>query len=64
MNILTVLVFVAALATLAALAFGVASMAQDGEVAHHTSAQWMVWRVVFQAVVAFLMILFALLVSS
>jgi hypothetical protein len=64
MSPLALLVFVAALAVLALLAAGVASMAQDGEVAHHTSAQWMVWRVVFQVVVAFLMILFALLVSS
>jgi len=47
MDFLTMLVFAAVLATLVSLTSGIASMAQDGEVAHHTSAQWMVWRVVF-----------------
>jgi len=56
------LVFVAALAVLASLASGVASMVHDGKVGHQTSAQWMVWRVVFQAA-AFLIIVFALFVS-
>lgn len=63
MNILTLLVFVAMLATLASLASGIASMAYDGEVGHQSSAQWMVWRVVFQAA-AFLLILLALFASS
>lgn len=62
MSPLSLLVFVAALAVLASLASGVASMAHDGEVAHQNSGQWMVWRVVFQAA-AFLLILFALFVS-
>jgi hypothetical protein len=62
MDILTTLVLVAALATLASLASRIASMALDGEVRHYNSAQWMAWRVVFQAA-AFLTILFALLVS-
>jgi len=47
MDFRTMLVFAAVLATLVSLTSGIASMAQDGEVAHHTSAQWMVWRVVF-----------------
>jgi len=59
MNILVLLVFVAVLATLVSLASGIASMAYDGEVGHRSSAQWMVWRVVFQAT-AFLIILLAL----
>lgn len=62
MSPLSLLVFVAALAVLASLASGLYSMAHDGEVAHQTSAQWMVWRVVFQAA-AFLIIVFALFVS-
>lgn len=62
MSPLSLLVFVAALAVLASLASGLYSMAHDGEVAHQTSAQWMVWRVVFQAA-AFLLIVFALFVS-
>lgn len=63
MNILELLIIVAALATVASLASGIASMACDGEVGHYNSAQWMVWRVAFQAA-AFLIILFALLVSG
>jgi len=54
-------VLAAGLAVLASLVSGVVSMAHDGEVAHQSSAQWMVWRVVFQAA-AFLLILFALVV--
>lgn len=56
MEMLTLLVLLAMLATVTALAAGVTSMAYDGEVGHRTSAQWMVMRVGFQAV-AFLLIL-------
>jgi len=62
MSPLSLLVFVAALAVLASLASGVASMVRDGEIGHQTSAQWMVWRVAFQAA-AIAVILFALFVS-
>ena len=62
MDILTMLVLTAVLATLVSLTSGIASMTHDGEVGHYSSAQWMVWRVVFQAA-AFLIILFALLVA-
>ncbi len=62
MSILTWLVFAAALAVVASLASGIVSMVYDGEVGHYNSAQWMVWRVVFQAA-AFLIILFAILQS-
>jgi hypothetical protein len=61
MSPVKLLVFVAALAVLGSLASGLYSMAHDGEVAHQTSAQWMVWRVVFQGA-AFVLILFALFV--
>jgi ABC-type Na+ efflux pump permease subunit len=62
MSPVALLVFVAALAVLASLASGIASMVHDGEIAHQTSAEWMVWRVVFQAA-AVLIIVFALFVS-
>ncbi|HSD99666.1 MAG TPA: twin transmembrane helix small protein [Burkholderiales bacterium] len=61
MSPVKLLVFVAALAVLGSLASGLYSMAHNGEVAHQTSAQWMIWRVVFQGA-AFLLILFALFV--
>lgn len=59
MVILTSLVFMAVLATLASLASGIAAMAHGGEIGHQSSAQWMVWRVLFQAA-AFLIVLLAL----
>jgi hypothetical protein len=59
MQIFTLLVMAAMVATVASLATGIVSMACDGEVGHQSSAQWMGWRVVFQAA-AFLMILLAL----
>jgi len=63
MSPIKLLVLMAGLAVLASLASGVASMAHDGEVAHQSSAQWMVWRVVLQGA-AFLLILFALFVAD
>jgi len=63
MSPIALLVFVAALAVMAALASGLYSMAHDGEVAHQTSAQWMMWRVVLQAV-AVLLIFFAVYLAT
>ena len=60
MNMLTLLVVVAVVATIVSLASGISSMAFDDEVGHRTSAEWMTWRVVFQAA-AFVLILLALL---
>ena len=60
MSMITALVLVAMLATIGSLVAGVTSMATDGEVGHHTSAEWMGLRVAFQAV-ALLMILIALI---
>ena len=56
MNLLTVLVLLAALATIASLTSGIVSMARDGEIAHQSSAEWMVWRVLFQAVALILIV--------
>ena len=63
MNMFTLFVLVAVAATLVALASGISSMAFGGQVGHRTSAQWMIWRVVFQAA-AFVLILLALLAPS
>lgn len=63
MSPIALLVFVAALAVMVALASGLYSMAHDGEVAHQTSAQWMVWRVVLQAA-AVLLIFFAVYLAT
>jgi hypothetical protein len=62
MTVFTMLVFLAALATLVALASGVAAMASHGEIAHRTSEQWMIWRVVFQG--AALLIVLAAIAGS
>jgi hypothetical protein len=49
MQINTVLVVAALAATVVALVAGVASMVKNGEIAHHTSEQWMAARVGLQA---------------
>lgn len=61
MSVLTVLLVVAFLATLFCLIGGVTSMVARGETGHHTSEQWMVMRLAFQAlaVVALLLMVFA-----
>lgn len=59
MTILTVMILAAMLAAVASLGFGVAAMVSDGQVNHQGSAEWMVWRVSFQAL-AFVLILMAL----
>ena len=56
MSILTLLILLAAAATVVSLVSGISAMAQGGEVRHLNSAQWMVWRVVFQAAALLLMI--------
>lgn len=58
MTFLTTMVLLATLATVAALASGIVSMANDGEIAHRNSAQWMVWRVALQGL-AFVLVLLA-----
>jgi len=60
MSLFTLFVMLAAAATVVTLASGVAAMASHGEIAHRTSEQWMVWRVVCQAA-AVLFILAAIL---
>lgn len=60
MNMLTLFVVLAAISTVVTLVSGISSMATDGEIGHRNSAQWMTWRVAFQAI-AFVLILLALL---
>ncbi len=54
MDLLTVMIMVAAFLTLVTLAGGVSAMATDGEIAHHTSGEWMFARVGAQALTLFL----------
>jgi hypoxia induced protein len=60
MDLLGLLLLLAAACVVLSLVFGLSSMATDGDVGHRTSAQWMNWRVAFQAV-AFVLILLAML---
>ncbi len=60
MNMFTLLVFVAVALTVVSLGTGIVSMIRDGEVGHFGSAQWMGWRVAFQAL-AVVMVLMAML---
>jgi len=57
MSILTIAIVLAVLATVYSLACGVSAMATGGEVGHRKSEQWMVWRVVFQAVTLALVVI-------
>lgn len=59
MTILTAMILLAVMAAVASLGFGVAAMMSGEQVNHQCSAEWMVWRVSFQAL-AFVMILMAL----
>jgi hypothetical protein len=49
MNMLTLLLAVAVLGVIGSLGMGITAMARHGEAGHHTSAQWMTARVLFQA---------------
>ena len=60
MNMLTLFVVVAAAAVIVSLASGLSAMVHNGEVGHRTSAEWMSWRVGFQAA-AFALIVLAML---
>ncbi len=49
MDMMTLLIIAAALCVVGSLGLGIAAMVKHGEVAHHTSSQWMTMRVAFQA---------------
>jgi len=57
MNVMTLLIIAAALCVVGSLGLGIAAMANDGAVGHHTSAQWMTARVGFQALALALILL-------
>ena len=57
MNMFTWMVFIAVALVLASLVTGVAAMVKDRAVGHFESAQWMTWRVAFQALAAVLVLL-------
>ncbi|MDH3288937.1 MAG: HIG1 domain-containing protein [Betaproteobacteria bacterium] len=57
MTFMTAMVLAAAFVVALSLALGVTSMAKGGEVAHHTSGEWMVARVGLQALALALLLL-------
>jgi hypothetical protein len=57
MYLVTVVLVVALAATLFSLVGGMSSMVARGEVGHHTSEQWMVMRIVSQAVAVAMVLL-------
>ena len=60
MSIYAVFGLAAAMAAVVALVYGMTAMAADGEVGHHTSAEWMELRVLFQAAAALCLMVAAL----
>jgi hypothetical protein len=61
MSLLTIAILFALLAVVYSLIGGVSSMVAGREVGHHTSEQWMMMRIGFQALaVALLLVAFAL----
>jgi hypothetical protein len=57
MYLVTVVLVVALVATLFSLVGGVSSMVVRGEAGHHTSEQWMIMRVAFQALAVAMVLL-------
>lgn len=57
MNVLTLLILLAAAATVVSLASGIFAMGKGGDVAHHNSTEWMVSRLVFQGIALLLMVI-------
>ena len=61
MNLVTIAMLVALMVVVYSLIGGVASMVAGREVGHHTSEQWMMMRIGFQALaVVLLLVAFAL----
>ena len=57
MNMLTLAIVAAILATVMSLVFGVSTMASHKAIAHHTGEQWMFLRITFQAIAVVLLVL-------
>jgi hypothetical protein len=56
MDIVTLAVFLAVGAVIFSLTSGIVAMAHDGQIGHQSSAQWMGWRILFQAVALILLL--------
>jgi hypothetical protein len=56
MNLLTIAILFALMAVVYSLIGGVSSMAAGREVGHHTSEQWMMMRIGFQALAVVLLL--------
>lgn len=63
MNGFTLLALLTGLGTVVSFTSGVHAMIRNGQVGHRCSAEWMLWRVVFQGA-AFVTVLAALLSRS
>lgn len=61
MSLLTVALVVAALATIYSFVGGLSSMVAGRALGHHTSEQWMIMRIAFQAVAVVLLLVFVML---
>jgi len=59
MNMFTFFIFIAVALVLVSLGSGIVAMIKNGEVGHYESADWMGWRVAFQAL-AVVMVLLAI----
>jgi hypothetical protein len=57
MSIVTMLMVAALVGVIGSFAMGVAAMASDGVVGHHSSAQWMTMRVAFEGLALALVVL-------
>lgn len=62
MNVMALFVSLAALCVVGSLILGIAAMANHGEIAHRSSAQWMNMRIGFQGL-ALALILIALVIG-
>ncbi len=57
MNMMAFFIALAALCVLGSLVLGIAAMANHGEIAHRTGAQWMTMRVGFQGLALALIVI-------
>jgi len=57
MNLITLILVVALIATVVSLVGGMTSMVGHGQAGHRTSEQWMIMRVAFQALAVAMILL-------
>jgi hypothetical protein len=56
MNLITIAIAIAVLATVYSFIGGISSMISGGEVRHHSSEEWMIMRVAFQLLAVVLLL--------